>query len=197
LKTFDTKKSFGSDDLYKLNEAIFNLPEDDRVDAKTTSKLFVVMSQIEKAFGTGKYDKSDANFFYDYIGLLGTMQNQTFFSENQHKTLLGFMSRAAGDGKAAAAPEPEAPAAAPRSSGKDVSRLESENQRLKEEIEKLKALSSAVKLIQTWTMPVAVAEGDAPKKKSRKSRKRKGAKAEEGEGEKDDASDLGVAATAA
>merc|ERR1719265_3079633 len=114
-----------------LNEAIFNLPEDDHVGDKTTAKLFQVMQKIEKVFSQEQYDKvHDSNFYYDYIGLLGTMQNQTFFSSKQHKTLLGFMSKASGDGRAA----PEAPASRNTAKDtKDISRLESENKKLQEE----------------------------------------------------------------
>ena len=36
----EKKRNFVAEELYKLNEAIFNLPEEDNVDSQTGSKVF-------------------------------------------------------------------------------------------------------------------------------------------------------------
>merc|ERR1711862_182715 len=163
----------------------------DHVDKKTADKLFQAISKVAKAFFAGQYDKKDANFFYDFIGLIGTMQNQHFFSTKQNKTMLGFMSQAAGEA-AGHANISEAPPPAPQVSAKEskeIARLEAENKRFQEEIAKLKAVSGAIQVIQTWSMPSLDAEGDKPKKKSRNSRKSKRAKKAAEGGEEDAAGD--------
>merc|ERR1711862_117409 len=145
----------------------------DHVDKKTADKLFQAISKVAKAFFAGQYDKKDANFFYDFIGLIGTMQNQHFFSTKQNKTMLGYMSQAAGEAAGEIpeyTPEPPQPQTSPKDS-KETARLEAENKRFAEEIAKLKALSGAIQVIQTWSMPSSDDAGDKPKKKGRSARK--------------------------
>mmetsp|Transcript_12518 Transcript_12518/g.18132 ORF Transcript_12518/g.18132 Transcript_12518/m.18132 type:complete len:86 (-) Transcript_12518:106-363(-) len=36
--------------LYKLNEAVFNLPEEDQLDTRTVTKLFQTVEKIRNAF---------------------------------------------------------------------------------------------------------------------------------------------------
>merc|ERR1712151_139829 len=57
------------------------------------------MGKIRTAHNTGKYDNSDSNFFYDYLALLGTMQNQHFFNQQQTEQMLGWIRDTVDDGK--------------------------------------------------------------------------------------------------
>ena len=57
-------------------EATFNVPEEESIDEKMAGKLFAAVEMTVAAYSAGRYDKEDANFFYDYIALLGTMQSR-------------------------------------------------------------------------------------------------------------------------
>jgi len=181
---------FTAEDLYKLNEAIFNLPEVDVVTPKTTSRLFQTLQNIVNTYNNGRVKKADPSFFYDYVALLATMQNQHFFNEKQNKTILGWLFDALREEVGPAQPPPAkggkggAPSAALT---KEVARLEAENEALKKELEKLREVSDAIVLFQKYK-PVAAepkprAKAEA-KAKSKGGRKRSGKKEEEGgEGE--------------
>ena len=91
LKSSPTK-TFG-----RLNEAIFNLPEEDNLDEDTTGLLFKApcfmrprdlyvkaVQKIKKAYSAGRRGSflgpetglrcdKDPNFYYDYVALLSTM----------------------------------------------------------------------------------------------------------------------------
>jgi len=187
LQTFASeKKKFAAEDLYKLNEAIFNLPEEDTIDKKMSAKLFSAVQNVMKAYGTGRYDKGDASFFYDYVALLATMQNQHFFSQKQNKMMLDWLLDAVRGSEAPA--EPAKPTkAATGAVAKDVMRLEAENEELEKQIAKLRDLSGAVQVIQTFKLP---AEEPMPKANAKAKGKSKGkgkgkgkGKAKAGEGE--------------
>lgn len=139
------KKTFASEDLYKLNEAIFNLPEEDEISADTSEQLFKALQQLRKAFNSGKTE-SEGNFYYDYVALLSTMQNQHFFTQKRTKTILEWLQEAvrlqANDSKDAG-----------NHSTKDVSRLEAENAKLLAELEQLRGLSDAIQVIQAFKLP--------------------------------------------
>mmetsp|Transcript_22933 Transcript_22933/g.41646 ORF Transcript_22933/g.41646 Transcript_22933/m.41646 type:complete len:186 (+) Transcript_22933:107-664(+) len=173
LKTFASdKKPIGSDDIYKLNEAVFNLEETVTVDQKLTAKLFRAILTVQKAYVSGRFDTSDGNFFYDYAAMLGTMQNQHFFTQKQHQSMLTWLAEAVG---AEIQPPPAAPAPAPKPTAKDtkaVASLEAENARLKEELAKLQGISNAVVTIQSWKMPEAATEEKKAKGKSKDRKKR-------------------------
>lgn len=97
-------KLLTAEHLYKLNEAIFNLPEEDRIDQKQVTKLFVAVEKVRQAYNEGKIDNSDSNFFYDYVALLGTMQNQHFFSFKQTDKMLEWIKEAVDESAAGAGP---------------------------------------------------------------------------------------------
>eukprot|EP00933_Yihiella_yeosuensis_P020738 TRINITY_DN1656_c0_g1_i2.p1 TRINITY_DN1656_c0_g1~~TRINITY_DN1656_c0_g1_i2.p1 ORF type:complete len:321 (-),score=150.49 TRINITY_DN1656_c0_g1_i2:56-1018(-) len=84
-------KTMRAENLFKLNEAVFNLTEEDVVDKALALKLFQGVEKIHLAYTAGKYDNTDSNFFYDYLALLGTMQNQHFFTEKQTEKLLSWI----------------------------------------------------------------------------------------------------------
>ena len=52
------------------------------------------VERIHTAYSSGRYDNADSNFFYDYLALLGTMQNQHFFSQKQTEKMLGWIKEA-------------------------------------------------------------------------------------------------------
>merc|ERR1711972_526845 len=103
-------KKLHAEHLFKLNEAVFNLPEEDTVDQKLALKLFQSVEKIRQAYNSGKYDNADSNFFYDYLALLGTMQNQHFFSQKQTEKMLYWIKEVVEDttmGGAGASQSPE------------------------------------------------------------------------------------------
>mmetsp|Transcript_5192 Transcript_5192/g.14673 ORF Transcript_5192/g.14673 Transcript_5192/m.14673 type:complete len:216 (-) Transcript_5192:119-766(-) len=164
-------KTFLAEDLYKLNEAIFNLPEEDTINGATVTKLFQAVQKVVKAYNDGKYDKKDPNFFYDYVALLSTMQNQHFFNQTQNTKMLKWLLEAVSGGYDE---QPEPAKGAKEGSNsvtKDIAKLESENEDLEEQIKKLKAISDAVMTIQTFK--VAAPAEEKPKTKS-KPKKTKG-----------------------
>lgn len=160
--------SFTAEDIYRLNEAIFNLPEEDTLDEETTGLLFKAVQKIKKAYSAGKCDK-DPNFYYDYVALLSTMQNQHFFSQKQTKLLLDWLHEVV---KAPSGEDKNATAS------KDIARLEAENARMLKEIEQMRELTSAISVLQgfkvpkSFTMP-ATGSSDKPSGSTSK-RKRRG-----------------------
>lgn len=85
--------------LFKLNEAIFNLSENDTVDEEMASRLFKSVEKIRVLHNGGKYDNGDSNFFFDYLALLGTMQNQSCFTSEQTEQLLSWIREVVDNGK--------------------------------------------------------------------------------------------------
>mmetsp|Transcript_43287 Transcript_43287/g.94296 ORF Transcript_43287/g.94296 Transcript_43287/m.94296 type:complete len:178 (-) Transcript_43287:640-1173(-) len=95
-KQLAKKKPLDAEDLYKLNEAVFNLPEEDAVSAQTSALLFKGVKKAVTAYTNMKYDTTEVAYYYDYIALLSTMQNQHFFSNAQNKQLQGWLVEALG-----------------------------------------------------------------------------------------------------
>eukprot|EP00435_Cladocopium_sp_Y103_P067545 s568_g30.t1 len=71
--------------LEVINEAVFAFKSGDEecVDETLAAELFEVIQMIRNAWKKGEYDNSSTNFFYDYVSLLGTVQNQCFFGEEE------------------------------------------------------------------------------------------------------------------
>jgi len=166
LQQINSSKTYVAEDLYKLNEAMFNLPEEDVIDNKMTLKLFQAVSKIVKAYNSEKYDTDDPNFFYDLVALLGTMQNQHFFSSKQNTTMLGWLADAVGGSSAPPPPPPKVSAAA----AKELASLEAHNKKLQAEVERLRAIAEAVVTIKTFKPP---AQPAAPKAKAKAKAKAK------------------------
>ncbi|CAJ1354372.1 unnamed protein product [Effrenium voratum] len=145
LQTLSNKKQLEAEDLYKLNEATFNVPEEESIDDKMAAKLFAAVEKVVASYTAGRYDKEDSNFFYDYVALLGMMQNQHFFSGKQHQMMLSWLKDALGE--------------KPKGSSKAMTRLEEENRKLQEEMKKLKDLTNAVQTLRNIRLPEA--EGSA------------------------------------
>lgn len=169
------RKTFTAEDLYKLNEAIFNLPEVEVINQKTTARLFAALETINRAYADGHSQRADPNFFYDYVALLATMQNQHFFDGKQNKSILSWLYEALGH-EVGPPPGPakgkgkEQPSAAAL---KRVAALEAENDALKKELEKLRTLSEAVAVLKAFK-PVTAPEGAPKKSKTKNKSKRKG-----------------------
>ncbi|CAJ1439271.1 unnamed protein product [Effrenium voratum] len=141
LQTLSNKKQLEAEDLYKLNEATFNVPEEESIDDKMAAKLFAAVEKVVASYTAGRYDKEDSNFFYDYVALLGMMQNQHFFSGKQHQMMLSWLKDALGE--------------KPKGSSKAMTRLEEENRKLQEEMKKLKDLTNAVQTLRNIRLPEA------------------------------------------
>lgn len=147
-----SKKQLDAEDLYKLNEATFNMPEEDNIDDKISSKLFAAVEKAVAAFTSGKFDSGDANFFYDYIALLGTMQNQHFFTTKQIQMIGCWLKEALGDGDAE---KEEKSKSSAKGDAKVLARLEDDNKKLHEEMSKLKDLANAVLALKNTKLPEA------------------------------------------
>lgn len=189
LKIFvSDKRKFTSEDLYKLNEAIFNLPEDDTVDARSTAALFQALERVVKAYNSGRVD-DDPNFFYDYVSLLTTMQNQHFFSQKQHKMMLGWITEAVG----AAEPPPQQQQQRPPvrevkadpKTQKDIAKLEAENEKMRQQLEKLRSLGDAVVSLRHFKSAAVKDEEKKEKEKAKAKAKSKREKKEKKENSDD------------
>ncbi|CAE7348994.1 unnamed protein product [Symbiodinium sp. CCMP2592] len=166
--------SYSAEDIYRLNEAIFNLPEEEDLDDSTTELLFKAVQKIKKAFAGGKCDR-DPNFYYDYIALLSTMQNQHFFGSKQTKLLLDWLHEAV-----KSPPGEDKSGAKSSSSTKDIARIEAENAKMIKEIEQMQELTAAVQVLQGFKLPKNISTtpstGDKsqPSQQSAAKRKRRG-----------------------
>merc|ERR1711920_393146 len=69
----------------------------DTVDKNMAAKLFATVEKIRQSHNKGKFDNSDSNFFYDYLALLGTMQNQHFFNQKQTENMLHWIKEVVDD----------------------------------------------------------------------------------------------------
>mmetsp|Transcript_47090 Transcript_47090/g.74337 ORF Transcript_47090/g.74337 Transcript_47090/m.74337 type:complete len:232 (-) Transcript_47090:112-807(-) len=141
-------RAINAEHLYKVNEAIFNLPEDDVIDAKMAAKIFQGIQKIRTAYNTGKISDVDQNFFYDYLALLSTMQNQHFFSSKQTDSMLEYIQEALDGG--ANIPAPAKPS---KVDDKRLQKLEDENERLRAEYERLKSVTLAVDALKSLKLP--------------------------------------------
>uniref|UniRef100_A0A7S1WFC4 Uncharacterized protein n=1 Tax=Alexandrium catenella TaxID=2925 RepID=A0A7S1WFC4_ALECA len=178
-------KALNAEHLYKMNEAVFNLPEEDVIDQKMSNKLFQAVTKIRKAYNSGKVRDTDNNFFYDYVALLGTLQNQHFFSGDQTDQMLSWVKEAIDDGSSQ--PAPAAKETGPsKGEEKKLSKLQEDNKRLKEELDKLQAVSKAVEVLKSFKLETPAAEPKA-KAKSKAKAKAKAKESEDGEEAKDDA----------
>mmetsp|Transcript_44598 Transcript_44598/g.80198 ORF Transcript_44598/g.80198 Transcript_44598/m.80198 type:complete len:268 (+) Transcript_44598:49-852(+) len=155
LQGLGSKKTLDAEDLYKLNEATFNMPEEDTMDEKMTAKLYSAVEKAVAAYSSGKFDKGDSNFLYDYVALLGTMQNQHFFSQKQNQAMLGWLKDALG--QSANGKEEEKKLS--QADVKAMNKLTEDNRKLAEELTKLKELSAAVLTLKTIKLPEADSKG--------------------------------------
>jgi len=177
-------KVFAAEDLYKLNEAIFNLPEEDSIDSKTSAKLFKAIEKIHKSYKNGSYDQSDPNFYYDYVALLSTMQNQHFFNGKMSNSLLEWLSEAVAPEEATV--EPPQASKAVSATNKEITQLEKENAKLAAEIARMKEISSAVQTIQSFKLPPSMLEKPKPKAKAKAKAKAKGKVKGKGKGKEEE-----------
>ncbi|CAJ1358892.1 unnamed protein product, partial [Effrenium voratum] len=70
------------------------------VDSALALKVFQTVDKIHTAYNAEKYDNSDSAFFSNYLALLGTMQNQVFFSQKQNEKFVSWIKLAVdGSGK--------------------------------------------------------------------------------------------------
>lgn len=181
LKEIKRAKRVNAEHLYKLNEAVFNLPEEDEVDPRLTKVLFDTVSQIFEAYKVGKINDSDKNFFYDWVALLGTLQNQYFFNSKQTESILGWIAQVSGGGKTNAKATP----AVDKAEQRKLESLQKDNERLKAELEKFKEVQDAVKVLQSFKPPAAAPKAKAKAKAKTKAKAKDKAKSKEKvEGEK-------------
>lgn len=159
LSDISYAKTLHAEDLYKLSEAVFNIPEEDVVDSKMAAKVFQALKKINQAYTSGQVNtKSDGNFFYDYVALLGTMQNQHFLSNSQNKQVLDWMQQALGGPTQQPQKQQPQQAKSDPKLEKKVKELEAENNRLRAEVEKFKGMQEAVLVIQKFKVPKSASE---------------------------------------
>eukprot|EP00929_Paragymnodinium_shiwhaense_P042546 TRINITY_DN22000_c0_g1_i1.p1 TRINITY_DN22000_c0_g1~~TRINITY_DN22000_c0_g1_i1.p1 ORF type:complete len:190 (-),score=62.61 TRINITY_DN22000_c0_g1_i1:456-1025(-) len=142
--------------LYKLNEAIFNLPDDDNVDSKCAKRIFEVVQLIRKKYKGGKIIDPENNFYYDYVALLGTLQNQHFFSSQQTDSVLSWVKEAIEEDLYG---DVEEEPVVSRGGEEKLATLKEENAKLQRELEKLRSVSEAVEILQSFGLPRVDAEG--------------------------------------
>merc|ERR1719454_2755338 len=97
-------------------------------------KIFQGIQKIRTAYNTTNIGDVDENFFYDYLALLSTMQNQHFFSAKQTDTMLEYMQEGLDGGSAAQPAKPS------KGDEKKLQKLQEENERLRAEYESLKGI---------------------------------------------------------
>ena len=135
--------------LHKMNNAIFNLPEGDVVDEALADTLFQSAENIRRDYILKRYDDPDNNFYYDYLAMLGTMQNQHFFTVEQTEKMLDWMREVI----SVSSPDAVADVIA-RMNGsmvpRDVVDLELEVARLNLELGKFRELESAVAVLTNF-----------------------------------------------
>lgn len=141
-------KVLHAEHLYKLNEAVFNLPEDDTTDNKIVSKIFKVLEDVRNMYKAGKVPKADPNFFYDYLALLGTMQNQHFFSQKQTDSLLDWIREAVQFAEEAGGPGFGKESKVSKKGAGNAKDLEAQNRELKKEVQKLEKYKKVVENIK-------------------------------------------------
>jgi len=162
-KESNPPKALRAEHLFKLNEAVFNLSEEDAVDGPLAVRLFQVVERIHTSYNTGKYDNTDSNFFYDYLALLGTMQNQHFFSTKQTEKMLGWIKEVVDTSGMLAA----APSAGSKS-------LEAENEQLRKKLAKLEGAVQAIRAIETEPKAKKTKAKEEPAAKASPGKKGKG-----------------------
>eukprot|EP00435_Cladocopium_sp_Y103_P011837 s1936_g3.t1 len=152
-------KQLAGEDLWRLNEAIFNVPEDDVIKHQLSSRLFQLVTRIRKEYQAGHFYATDQG---DYLALLGTLQNQPF-SARQSATLRYWIAEALGAGKDdfGAQDRPS------RANLKKLQQLEETNQVLAEELQKLKKLEKAVRIFASFQMPAGVLQEEQVQQRAR------------------------------
>lgn len=144
--------TLSAEHLYTLNEAVFNLPEDDSIDSTMADHIFHVMQKIRTSYFSGRINDPDQNFFYDYVALLGTMQNQHFFTNKQAVKMFAWMAEALTEDERAPGINIGGKRAAM------VKSLEHKNKSLWQEYERLLEMQGAVKIIQNFDLSCIASE---------------------------------------
>lgn len=137
-----------AEDLWRLNEAIFNVPEDDAMNSQLSNRLFQLVTRIRKEYQAGKFYATDQG---DYLALLGTLQNQSCFGARQSAMLRQWICEALSAGRDEG--RREASERASHTMLKKLQQLEEANQVLTKEVQKLKALEKAVQTFLTFQAP--------------------------------------------
>lgn len=75
-----------------MNEAVFNLDTDEKIDKQLASKIYQCAKMCVEM-----YNVKDENYAYDLRALLGTLQNQHFFSPEQNANIVQWLYEAFDD----------------------------------------------------------------------------------------------------
>lgn len=150
LSDLASRKSLTTEDLYVLNEALFNLPEQDNVRPKTAQQCFKVLEKIQSGYAAGKMGKNDPNFYYDFVGLLGTVQNQSFIKYKQKEVVASWINELVGGGQEKKAAQKMAQQKA--AENKKLEAAKAEVAKLKAELQKYKELSNALGAISKFQL---------------------------------------------
>jgi len=90
--TIKESKKLTGEELYKLNEAVFNLNADEKIDKALAIKVYQCATKCVQMYNT-----KDENYAYDLRALLGTLQNQHFFTAEQNANLVQWLYEAFDD----------------------------------------------------------------------------------------------------
>eukprot|EP00930_Biecheleria_cincta_P086316 TRINITY_DN75628_c0_g1_i1.p1 TRINITY_DN75628_c0_g1~~TRINITY_DN75628_c0_g1_i1.p1 ORF type:complete len:1054 (-),score=261.82 TRINITY_DN75628_c0_g1_i1:63-3224(-) len=133
----------GASQLSRLNDAVFNLVEEEEASSGIALRLFQLTRSLRELHGAGRLGQAER----EYVALLGTLQNQFFFTAEQSDSLRSWICEALARDSSRRAGE-EANAA--RSDGADraekaqLRRLRERQEALRSELETLYALQEAV-----------------------------------------------------
>jgi len=125
-------KKLTGEDLYKLNEAVFNLQGEERVDKNLAGKIF----SCARKCVNNPAGHSDENYAYDLRAMLGTMQNQHFFTVKQSTELINWLNES-GD----------------QSHGQTKGEME-DTKALKKRVAELEKLLNAVQTVLSFSDPM-------------------------------------------
>lgn len=148
VEDIQRSKNIKSEDLFKLNEAVFNLLESETVDSNMAAQIYTCTRKcVEKGKKRGQVDD---NYLYDLRAMLGTLQNQHFFTMKQNTTINNWLSECFEGGTAQ-----------PEKGG-------NENERLKKRVAELEKLLGAVRTVLSFGASGKESAKDMPKGKSKK-----------------------------
>lgn len=181
-----------SQQLFKFTEAVFNLHDDELPEKEKAQEIFDAAEALQKLAAAKKAANPKPKTYGDFRTLLGVLQAQSWFSPAQRRKLVGWLSEACVDPKAAKAEK--AAKASDDGAQKQLEAVVAAMKVLKAAVEgpakaeepkdaKKKKTKAAAKK-EKETSETASEEKEKPAKKPRKSRKGAGKKKEgEKEGE--------------
>ncbi|OLP93061.1 Ubiquitin fusion degradation protein 1-like [Symbiodinium microadriaticum] len=170
VKELESRRQFAGDHLWRLNTAIFNCADENEVTSQLAGRIYQVVMQMRKEYQSGQFYATDQG---NYLALLGTLQNQDYFSTRQATAFRGWIAEALGagreggrEGSAQTSKDKESGTnGLSRSEAQRLRKLEASREALAAELRQLRSLRSAV---ETFTSFDATKRGTGKKKDNQK-----------------------------